>query len=87
VGQCPLFEQVPKLGLIEGVGDNLGQPCPYLGQFAVAHSLDQEFAQGAALKHHLAKDIEDLPAQRVARLIQLFEKGPVDFAITSVKVV
>ena len=52
-----------------------------LGLVAVADRLDEQLAQGAALELELAEHVEHLAAERLARLLQLFEELAIDIAL------
>jgi hypothetical protein len=51
-----------------------------LGLFTVADGLDQQFAQRLALELEFAEHVEDLTAERLARLFELFQQLAVDVA-------
>ena len=80
VGQRALFQQVPELAAVERVLDDRGQAGAHLGLVAVADGLDQQLAQRAALELELAEHVEDLAAQRLARLLELFQQLAIDVA-------
>ena len=52
----------------------------HLGLIAVADRLDQQLAQRPALELKLAEHVEDLAAERLARLLQLFQQPAIDVA-------
>ena len=80
VGERPLFEQVLELAAVERVLDDRRQPGAHLGLVAVADGLDQQVAQRPALELELAEHVEDLAAQRLARLLELLQQLAVDVA-------
>ena len=82
VRERPFFKQVLQLGRIEGIGHHLCQPRPHLGPFAVADRLDQQVAQGLALKLEFAQHVEHLSAQRLSRLFQFLQQRAIDIALT-----
>ena len=49
---------------------------------AVADGVDQQLAQRPAFELHLAEDVENLAAERAARLRQLVEQSAIDVALT-----
>ena len=61
-----------------------GQPGPNFGLVAVADGLQEQFAQRTILEGKLAEDVEDLAAQCLAFLVQLFQKPLVDLALARV---
>ena len=81
VGQRLVVEQVADLVRVERPGDDLCQTGAHLRLIAVAHRLDQQIAQRAALELELAEDVEDLAAERRSRLLQLVQKREVDIAL------
>jgi len=58
-----------------------GELCAGLRQIAVANSLDHQLAQRAAVELQLAQHIEDLPAERRARFLELFQQAAIDIAL------
>ena len=81
VGQRAFFQQILQLAAVEGVLHALWSAGRAPRLFAVADGLDQQIAQRFALELELAKDIEHLAAQRLARLLQLFQQLPIDIAL------
>ena len=81
VGERPLFEQVLELAAVERVLDDRGQAGAHLGLVAVADRLDQQVAQRPPLELELAEHVEDLAAERLARLLQLLQQRAVDVAL------
>ena len=81
VGQRALFEQVLQLAAVERVLDDRGEPGAHLGLLAVADGLDQQVAQRPALELELAEHVEDLAAERLARLLELLQQRAVDVAL------
>ncbi len=61
--------------------DDLRQPRADFGLVAVADRLDQQVAQRPPLELELAQHVEDLAAQRLARLLQLFQQRAIDVAL------
>ena len=57
------------------------QPGAHLGLVAVADRLDQQVAQRPALELELAEHVEDLAAERLARLLELLQQLAVDVAL------
>ena len=57
------------------------QPGAHLGLVAVADGLDQQVAQRPALELQLAEHVEDLAAERLARLLQLLQQRAIDVAL------
>jgi len=66
------------LGAIEGLGDDLGESGAHLGPLAVADGFDEKVTQWPAVELHVAEDVEDLAAERLARLIELLQEYPID---------
>ena len=60
----------------------LREPRAHVGTLAVAHGLDEQFAQRFALEVHLAEHVENFSAERSTRLIQLLKQGVKHFAFT-----
>ena len=81
MGERALFEQVLEVAAVERVVDDLREPGAHLGLIAVADRLDQQLAQRPALELELAEHVEDLAAQRLARLLELLEQRAVDVAL------
>ena len=52
----------------------------HLGLVAVADGLDQQFAQRTPLELELAEHVEDLAAERLARLFELLQQPAIDVA-------
>ena len=53
-----------------------------LGAFTVTDGLNQQITQRPPLELDLAEHIEDLAAERLARLLQFLQQGVVDVALT-----
>ena len=53
----------------------------HLGLVAVADGLDQQVAQRPALELELAEHVEDLAAERLARLLELLQQRAIDVAL------
>src|SRR6266542_851480 len=82
VGEGTLFKEVLQPDAVEGALHNLREPCTHLGQFPIAHGFDEEFAQGTPVEYDFAKDVEHLPAERLACLLQLLQERLIDLALT-----
>ena len=61
--------------------DDLRQAGAHLGLVAVADRLDQQLAQRPALELELAEHVEDLAAERLARLLELLQQRAIDVAL------
>ena len=61
--------------------DDRGEAGAHLGLVAVADRLDQQVAQRPALELELAEHVEDLAAERLARLLELLQQPAVDLAL------
>ena len=59
----------------------VGEAGAHLGLVAVADRLDQQVAQRPALELELAEHVEDLAAERLARLLQLLQQRAIDIAL------
>jgi len=66
---------------VDGVLDGALQPGADLGALAVADGLDEELAEGPSLELELSENVEVLPSEGLSRLLELFEKPPVDVAL------
>ena len=80
LSECLVFEQVLNLRLVEGALDRLGESSAHLGLLAVANGFDEKIAERLALEVDLAEDVEDLPTESLARLLELLEQLAVDVA-------
>jgi hypothetical protein len=81
VRQHALFEQTLQVAAVERGVEHRGEVRLDLGLFAMADGFDQQFAQRPALELELAEHVEDLAAERLARLFQLFQQLAVDVAL------
>ena len=68
------------MATIEARIEHRGEARPDLGLLAVADGLDQQLAQGLAFELEPAEHVEDLAAERLARLLELFQQLAVDVA-------
>ena len=75
-----LFEQGLQRTSVEGVLNHICEPRPHFRLVAVAYGVNQQFAQRPALELHFSEHVEDLAAERLARLRQLFEQPAVNVA-------
>ena len=82
--QRTLFEQLVQPGAVEGILDDRRQLGAHVGLLAVADGLDQQVAQRAAVELQFAEHVENLAAERLAGLLQLFEQALVDVALARV---
>ena len=80
VSEGALFHQVAELAAVEGMVQHGLQAGPHLGLIAVADGLDEQFTERPAVELELAEHVEDLAAERLARLLELFQKPAVDVA-------
>ena len=81
MGELLLLQQVLYPVPVEGMVDRRVQSRAHLGLLAVPDRVDQQLAQRPPLELQLAEHVEDLPAQRLPRLLQLFEQPPVDVSL------
>ena len=80
VSKRAFFEQVLDLTAIERVVHRGIESGAHFGLVAVADGLDQQIAKRAALEMKFAEHVEDLAAERLSRLLQLFEQLAIDVA-------
>ena len=64
-GKSALFEKRSQFAAIEGRVDRLEEFCANLGVGAVAHRLDEQFAQRFIVEGRLAKNVENLELDNV----------------------
>ena len=76
-----ILQQLLQLLAVEGGIQHRGQPCPHLRLLPVADRLQQQVAQRPAGELQLAEHVEHLPAERLARLLQLLQQPAVDVAL------
>src|SRR5688572_29448522 len=64
VGKRPFFQEILKMRTIHGMFYGLSQTCPNLGLISITDGFDQEIPQRLPLELQLAKNVENLPAER-----------------------
>src|SRR5208282_2659735 len=73
VGERPFFKQVPQPPAVEREIEHHLQAGPHFGLIAVPDRLDEQLAQGSPLELKLAEHVENLAAERLARLLELVQ--------------
>src|ERR1051325_220684 len=79
------FDQIAKVRLVKGVGDDLIQLGANFRLLTVTDRSYQQLTQSLALQLHLAEDIKDLASESFAGFIELFQQRVINIAFAGLR--